>query len=84
MVAIGVIVLRRTMPDLHRPFKVPLFPVLPILTVAACVYVLSGLAAITWVIFAVWLTIVLTYYFLVGRHRSRLNDPQVEVEVDVR
>jgi APA family basic amino acid/polyamine antiporter len=81
MVAIGVIVLRRTMPDLHRPFKVPLFPILPILTVAACVYVLSGLAAITWVIFGVWLTIVLAYYLFVGRHRSRLNDPQVEADV---
>ena len=73
MVAIGVMVLRRTMPDLHRPFKVPLFPVTPILTVAACIYVLSGLAAITWVIFAVWLAVVLAYYFFVGRHRSRLE-----------
>ena len=74
VVAIGVMVLRRTMPDLHRPFRVPLFPITPILTVAACVYVLSGLAAITWVIFGVWLAIVLAYYFFVGRHRSRLND----------
>ena len=74
MVATGVIVLRRTMPDLERPFKVPGYPVTPILTIAACVYVLSGLAAITWVIFGVWLTIVLLYYFLVGRQRSRLND----------
>jgi basic amino acid/polyamine antiporter, APA family len=41
------------------------------------VYVLSGLAAITWVIFGVWLAIVLTYYFLVGRRRSRLNDEPV-------
>ena len=81
MVAIGVIVLRRTMPDLHRPFRVPLFPITPILTVAACVYVLSGLAAITWVIFGTWLVIVLAYYFFVGRHRSRLNDPQVEADV---
>ena len=55
VVAIGVLVLRRTQPDLERPFKVPGYPVTPILTVAACVYVLSGLAAITWVIFGVWL-----------------------------
>ena len=48
---------------------------------AACVYVLSGLAAITWVIFGTWLAIVLAYYFLVGRHRSRLNDPQLEADV---
>ena len=77
VVALGIIVLRRTRPDLHRPFKVPGYPVTPILTIAACVYVLSGLAAITWVIFGVWLAIVLTYYFLVGRRRSRLNDETV-------
>ena len=74
MVAIGVIVLRRTQPDLERPFKVPGYPVTPVLTVAACVYVLSGLAAITWVIFGVWLAIVMAFYFLWGRHHSRLND----------
>ncbi len=72
-VAIGVIVLRRTQPELERPFKVPGYPVTPVLTVAACVYVLSGLAAITWVIFAVWLTIVMAFYFLWSRHHSRLN-----------
>ena len=72
-VAIGVIVLRRTQPELERPFKVPGYPVTPVLTVAACVYVLSGLAAITWVIFGVWLTIVMAFYFLWSRHHSRLN-----------
>jgi amino acid transporter len=74
-VAIGVLVLRRTQPDLERPFKVPGYPVTPVLTVAACVYVLSGLAAITWVIFGVWLAIVMAFYFLWGRHNSRLNAP---------
>ena len=74
-VAIGVLVLRRTQPDLERPFKVPGYPVTPVLTVAACIYVLSGLAAITWVIFGVWLTIVMAFYFLWGRHHSRLNAP---------
>ncbi len=74
-VAIGVLVLRRTQPDLERPFKVPGYPVTPVLTVAACIYVLSGLAAITWVIFGVWLTVVMAFYFLWGRHHSRLNAP---------
>ena len=74
-VAIGVLVLRRTQPDLERPFKVPGYPVTPVLTVAACIYVLSGLAAITWVIFGVWLAIVMAFYFLWGRHHSRLNAP---------
>jgi amino acid transporter len=81
VVAIGVMVLRRTMPDLHRPFRVRLFPLTPILTVAACAYVLSGLAAITWVIFGVWLAVVLAYYFTVSRRRSRLNDQSAMAEV---
>jgi amino acid transporter len=74
-VAIGVMVLRRTQPDLERPFKVPGYPVTPVLTVAACIYVLSGLAAITWLIFGVWLSVVMAFYFLWGRHHSRLNPP---------
>ena len=78
VVAIGVLVLRRTQPDLERPFKVPGYPVTPVLTVAACIYVLSGLAAITWVIFGVWLMVVLAFYFLWGRQHSRLNDPVAE------
>ena len=45
VVAIGVIVLRRTHPELPRPFQVPGYPVTPILTVAVCIYILSGLAA---------------------------------------
>ena len=80
VVAIGVLVLRRTQPDLERPFKLPGYPVTPVLTVAACVYVLSGLAAITWVIFGVWLAVVLAFYFFWGRQHSRLNAPVVEAE----
>jgi amino acid transporter len=73
VVAIGVVVLRRTQPDLHRPFRVPLFPITPILTVAVCIYVLSGLDPITWAIFGTWLAIVLAFYFLWGRRHAHLN-----------
>lgn len=78
VVAIGVMVLRRTQPDLERPFRVPGYPVTPILTVIACVYVLSGLAPITWVIFGCWLLVVLAFYLLWSRHHSRLNNPTAE------
>ena len=74
VVALAVIVLRRTKPDLERPFRVPLYPVVPILTIAACVYILSGLAAITWVIFGTWIAIVLLYYWFYGRKHATLND----------
>ena len=73
VVAIGVVVLRRTQPDLPRPFRVPLFPIVPILTVATCVYVLSGLAAVTWVIFSAWLLAVVLFYLLWGRRHAALN-----------
>ncbi len=73
-VAIGVLVLRRTEPGLERPFKVPGYPVTPVLTVLVCVYVLSGLAAITWAVFFSWLALVLAFYFLWGRRHSRLNE----------
>ena len=72
-VAIGVLVLRRTNPDLKRPFKVPGYPVTPVLTVILCIYVLSGLHVFTWVVFLTWLVLVLAFYFLYGRRHSRLN-----------
>ncbi|MFC7488820.1 APC family permease [Knoellia sp. CPCC 206453] len=78
VVALGVIVLRRTRPELHRPFKVPGYPLTPILTIIVCGTVLHGLAAITWLIFGVWLAIVLAFYFFWGRHHSRLGARDTE------
>jgi amino acid transporter len=75
VVALGVLVLRRTQPDLERPFRVPGYPVTPVLTVVVCVYILSGLPAVTWAIFGTWLAIVLAFYLLWGRRHARLNDP---------
>ncbi len=73
VVAIGIIVLRRTHPDLERPFKVPGYPVVPILTVLVCVYIMAGLAAITWVIFFCWIAVCMAWYFLWGRQHATLN-----------
>lgn len=73
VVAISIMVLRRTHPDLERPFKVPLYPVIPILTVVACVYVLSGLKPITWLIFGGWIAVVFAYYWFYGRRHATLN-----------
>ena len=81
MVAIGIMVMRRTHPNLERPFKIPGYPVTPILTVVACLYILYGLAAITWVIFAVWISIVLTFYFAYGRRHATLNHYVDEEEI---
>ena len=73
VVAIGIIVMRRTHPDLERPFKVPGYPVTPILTVVICLYIMWGLPLITWVIFISWLAAVALFYFAYGRRHARLN-----------
>ncbi|MEU6986037.1 amino acid permease [Streptomyces sp. NPDC046324] len=73
MVAIGVMVLRRTRPDLHRAFRTPWVPVLPILSIAASVWLMLNLPGETWFRFAVWMVIGVVVYFLYGRSHSRLG-----------
>jgi APA family basic amino acid/polyamine antiporter len=75
LVSIGVIVLRRTRPDLHRSFRVPAVPVLPIVSVLACLYLMLNLPGETWIRFAVWMVIGIGVYFLYGRSHSRFNTP---------
>ncbi len=73
IVSIGVIVLRRTAPDLPRGFKVPLYPVLPILSVLGCLWIIQDLRIVTIWVFVIWSTIALIWYFFYGRHHSMLG-----------
>jgi len=73
LVCIGVIVLRKTDPDRHRPFRVPLVSVVGGLGAAACVFVMYGLPREAWVRFGIWLVIGLALYFAYGYRRSRLR-----------
>lgn len=73
VVSIGVIVLRRTQPDLKRGFRVPWVPVIPILSAIGCVYLMLQLQALTWITFFIWLIIGLAVYFSYGRRHSLLN-----------
>ena len=72
IVSIGVIVLRRTRPDLHRPFRVPGVPWLPILSVIACAWLMINLPVDTWIRFGIWLAVGLVIYFGYGMRHSRL------------
>jgi APA family basic amino acid/polyamine antiporter len=72
LVSIGVIILRRTRPELPRSFKVPLVPVLPIVSALASFYLMLNLPGETWVRFAVWMVVGVVIYALYGRRRSRL------------
>ncbi|MCP3818417.1 amino acid permease [Streptomyces sp. A3M-1-3] len=73
VVAIGVIILRRTRPDLPRAFRTPLVPFLPIVSVAASLWLMINLPAETWVRFGIWMAIGIVVYFLYGRRNSRLG-----------
>src|ERR687898_1557883 len=76
LVSIGVIVLRRTRPDLPRAFKVPGYPVVPILSALACFLLMGFLTAGTWVRFFVWMAIGLVFYFAYSRTHSRLANEE--------
>ncbi|WP_214320191.1 amino acid permease [Nonomuraea sediminis] len=80
VVSAGVIILRRTRPDLHRGFRAPWVPVLPILSIIACFYLMLNLPVETWLRFIIWMVIGSIIYFLYGyRHsravRSRTTEP---------
>ena len=75
LVSIGVIILRRTRPDLHRSFRVPGVPVLPVLSVLACFYLMLNLPGETWIRFGVWMVVGVIIYFAYGRGHSRFNTP---------
>ncbi len=70
LVAIGVIVLRRTRPDLERPFRTPLVPVVPVLSVLASVWLMLNLQSSTWLRFGVWMLVGLVIYFAYSRRHS--------------
>ncbi|MFJ6081461.1 amino acid permease [Streptomyces sp. NPDC092369] len=72
IVAISVIILRRTRPDLERSFRTPLVPALPIVSVLASLWLMLNLPAETWLRFAIWMAIGFVVYFFYGRTHSGL------------
>ncbi|UQZ37071.1 amino acid permease [Paenibacillus sp. PK3_47] len=73
VVSLGVIVMRYSHPDLPRGFKVPWVPFIPLLSAAACGYLMYNLSSETWIGFLVWLAAGLLIYWLYGYKHSNLN-----------
>jgi APA family basic amino acid/polyamine antiporter len=83
LVAIGVLVLRRTRPDLPRAFRCPGVPIVPLLAVLASFYLMLNLPGATWIRFAVWMAVGLVVYFAYGARHSRLHtDPNYSRAAD--
>ncbi|ACK49714.1 amino acid permease-associated region [Methylocella silvestris BL2] len=72
IVCAGVLFLRYTHPQIHRPFRAPLIAIVAPLGAAAAVVLMLGLPRDTWIRFAIWLAIGLILYFTYGRRHSRL------------
>jgi APA family basic amino acid/polyamine antiporter len=73
LVCAGILVLRKTDPGLHRPFKTPLVPFVPILGILVCLFMIYGLGIHNWMRLIVWMGLGLVIYFAYGRGRSKLK-----------
>ncbi|MEW6303239.1 MAG: amino acid permease [Verrucomicrobiota bacterium] len=73
LVAIGILILRRTEPARPRAFKTPWVPVVPLLAVATCLYLATELPLVTWKRFGLWMAVGLVIYFCYGWRNSRLR-----------
>jgi APA family basic amino acid/polyamine antiporter len=73
LVSAGVIVLRRTRPDLRRSFRTPWVPWLPGAAIIACAWLMLNLTALTWIRFLVWMAVGLVVYLLYGVRHSAVG-----------
>ena len=85
IVCSGVLVLRYTRRDIHRPFKTPLFPFVPAAGVLLCGYLMINLPRTAWERFLIWLIIGLAIYFSYSRRNSGLRrEPSEQIEADIK
>jgi APA family basic amino acid/polyamine antiporter len=73
IVSIGVIFLRRSRPDLHRPFRTPFVPLVPILSALVSLALMAGLPWETWLRLIIWMAIGLLLYFAYGYRHSEIR-----------
>jgi len=78
LVCLGVWILRRLEPSLRRPFRTPLVPVVPILGVVFCAFLMASLPGVTWIRFFVWMMAGGVIYFSYGRFHSRVAAEAVQ------
>jgi APA family basic amino acid/polyamine antiporter len=74
IVCIGIIILRVKRPDIHRPFKTPLVPLVPILGAGICILQMLSLPWETWARLVIWMALGFVIYFVYGIRNSRLRN----------
>jgi APA family basic amino acid/polyamine antiporter len=73
MVCAAVLIMRRTNPELHRPFRAPLFPFVPVAGIAICMLLMLSLPSENWYRLIIWLLIGFCIYFTYGKKHSALR-----------
>jgi APA family basic amino acid/polyamine antiporter len=73
IVAASVIILRSTRPEIARPFRCPLVPLVPLVAIGLCLYLIAVLPVITHVRFIIWMALGCIIYFLYSRWHSRIG-----------
>jgi basic amino acid/polyamine antiporter, APA family len=69
----AVWLMRRTRPEMARPFRTPLVPLIPILGMSSCLYLIFGLPPATWLRFVIWMILGIIVYFAYGRQHSKIT-----------
>jgi len=73
LVCLGILIMRKKMPDAVRSFRVPLVPFVPIAGIAVCFYLMYSLPSESWLRLLIWMAIGVLIYFVYGKSRSKLN-----------
>jgi APA family basic amino acid/polyamine antiporter len=76
MVALSVMILRKTHPNLQRGFRAPLVPYLPILTIACSFFLMTRLPLEAWLYFCIWMMIGLSFYLIYRTKRQQKDSYQ--------
>ncbi|HEY1075548.1 MAG TPA: amino acid permease [Fontimonas sp.] len=79
LVCASVIMLRKSKPDMVRPFKVPMVPLIPLIGMGFCAWLMASLPALTWIAFGIWMAIGLVVYFVYSRGHAVAGKSTVDV-----
>ena len=73
LVCLGILIMRKKMPDAKRAFRVPFVPLIPIAGILVCLYLMSELPLESWARLSFWMALGVAIYFLYGKNRSKLG-----------
>lgn len=74
LVCIGILVLRKSMPDIPRPFRTPFVPFVPIMGILVCIYLMYSLPTESWLRLFAWMALGVLIYVFYGRHHSKVRE----------